>query len=389
MFICIDLDAFFVSVERALNPALRAKPVVVGGLPGERGVVASASYEARKFGIRSGMSISRAHRLCPYAIFLKPNFSKYELFSERFKQILYRYSPDVEMVSIDEAFVDIRGTERLFGPPINLAQEIKKDINETLNLPCSVGIARTKPIAKIACDESKPDGLLFVAPDDEKDFLSPLSVDVLPGIGPKTYEILKNLNITTVAQFFNAPDWILETALGSSYRAIKYFVSGGDYKILHSIKSISQETTLTEDTKNSELISAIFYNLVEYVCQRLRERNMNARLCTIKLRFSDFKTISRRVNLFPATNAQQKVYEFCLPVLMEMLKENKRVRLVGISFSELELSGLQSSIFFKEETRLIKLNYALDKTRMKFGNNAIFSAKTLILYKSQLHNKSV
>lgn len=379
MFLCIDLDAFFVSVERVLNPELKGKPVVVGGLPGERGVVASASYEARKCGIRSGMPVARAYRLCPDAIFLRPSFSKYELFSKRFEQILYKYSPDVEMVSIDEAFVDIRGTERLFGPPIELAQRIKKEVNGLLNLPCSIGIARTKPIAKIACDESKPDGLLFINPDNEKDFLFPLPVNVLPGIGPKTYEILKNLNIITVAQFFNTPDWILNTALGNNCRTIKYFVRGGDYKILHSVKSMGRETTLTEDTKNLALITSVFYNLIEYVCQRLRKNGMNARMCTIKLRFSDFKTISHRVNLQVATNSQQKIYESCVPVLMEMLKENKRVRLIGISFSKFELSGLQASIFSKEENRLIRLNYALDRARTKFGFYSVFPAKNFML----------
>lgn len=383
MFICIDLDTFFVSVERVLNPELKDKPVVVGGLPGERGVVACASYEARQFGIRSGMPVSRAYKLCPDAIFLRPGFSSYELFSKRFEQILNKYSPEVAMVSIDEAFVDVKGTERLFGPPLSLAQQIKKDINETLNLPCSIGIARTKPIAKIACDASKPDGLLFINPDNEKDFLFPLSVAVLPGIGPKAYEILKNLNIITVAQFFNTPDWILDTALGRNCRTIKYFVNGGDYKILRSVKSMGYETTLTEDTKNLALVTGVFYNLIEYVCQRLRENVVNARICTIKIRFSDFKTITRRVNLVMATNSQQEIYEFCMPTLMEMLKENKRVRLIGISFSKFELSGLQPSIFFRKENRLIRLNYALDTVRTKFGFSSVLPAKVLHFYKSQ------
>jgi len=386
MFLCIDLDAFFVSVERVLNPVLKNRPVIVGALPGERGVVASASYEARKFGIKSGMPISRAYRLCSDAIFLRPNFSNYEVFSKRFEQILYHYSPVVEMASIDEAFVDVKGTERLFGLPFNLASRIKRNINERLNLPCSIGIARTKPIAKIACDKSKPDGLLLINPDEERDFLFPLPVNALPGIGPKSLEILKNLNINTVGEFFNTPDWILSTALGSNYRIIKYLISGGDYKILHSMKSISQETTLTEDTKNLGLITSIFYHLVECVCQRLRGNGSDARVCTIKLRFSDFKTITRRVRLSPGTNSQQKVYEFCLPVLMEMLKENKRVRLIGISFSNFECNGFQPSIFLKEENRLARLNYALDRTRTKFGFYSVFPAKTLHFYKSQIPN---
>ncbi len=377
MFLCIDLDAFFVSVERALNPGLNGKPVVVGALPGERGVVASASYEARKFGIKSGMSISRAYRLCPGAIFIRPKFSNYELYSQRFEQILYNYSPVVEMASIDEAFIDIKGTERLFGPPLVLARRLKHEINEKLKLPCSVGIARTKPIAKISCDKSKPDGLLIIRPEKEKEFLFPLCVGALPGVGSKTLDILKNLNINTVGEFFNAPDWILETTLGRNYRIIKSLISSSDHKVLHTMKSISQETTLAEDTKKLDLITSVFYELVECVCQRLRKNGLDARMCTIKLRFSDFKTITRRAGLPPGTNSQQKIYGFCLPVLQGMLKEQKRVRLIGISLSKLGYNGLQNSIFFREYDRLNRFNYGIDRIRLKFGFNALLPANIL------------
>ncbi len=379
MFLCIDLDAFFVSVERALDPTLNGKPVIVGALPGERGVVASASYEARRFGIKSGMPISRAHKLCPGAVFLRPRFSSYEQFSNSFEQLLYHYSPVVKMASIDEAFVDIQGTEKLFGPPLHLAKQMKRAINDELHLPCSIGIARTKPIAKIVCDRSKPDGLLMVNPEEEIDFLFPLSVNSLPGVGVKSLEILKNLNINTVGEFFKAPDWLLTTALGNNYKTIKSFISGDDYKILHSMRSISQERTLIEDTKNPELLSSLLYQLIEGVCQRTRQSGFNARSATVKIRFSDFKTITRRVGLFPGTNAQQRIYEFCLPVLMEMLKENKRVRLIGIAVSNFEYDGFQPSIFFKEENKLNRLNYALDRTRTKFGFDTIFPAKTFTI----------
>lgn len=375
MYLCIDLDAFFVSVERALNPELNTKPVVVGALPGERGVVASASYEARKKGIKSGMPISRAYRLCPGAVFIRPNFSSYELFSKRFEQILYRYSPVVEMASIDEAFVDIGGTERLLGPPLILARRLKEEVASQLKLPCSIGIARTKPIAKVACDRSKPDGLLIINPGEEKEFLFPLSVSVLPGIGPKSFDILRNLSINTVGEFFNCPDWILETALGRNYRAIKFLFPDNNQRVLHNIKSISQERTLAEDTRTLDLITSVFYELIECVCQRLRENGLVARLCTIKLRFSDFKTITRRERLFYGTNAQQKIYEFCLPVLKDMLRELKRVRLIGVAVSNFEYNGVQPSIFFSDENRLVRLNYALDRTRLKFGFNAILPAK--------------
>ncbi len=377
MFLCIDLDAFFVSVERVLNPEINGKPVVVGALPGERGVVASVSYEARKYGIKSGMPISKAYKLCPCAIFIKPKFSIYEEFSQRFKQILYHYSPIIEMVSIDEAFVDIKGTERLFGQPLRLAQRLKKEIRESLKLPCSIGIARKKVIAKISCDQSKPDGLILINPGQEKEFLFPLSVDVLPGIGPKALEVLKNLKINTVGEFFNTPDWILMIALGKNYKVIKSFINGGDYKIIQTMKSVSQETTLIEDTKDKGLITSIFYQLVESLCQRLRESGLDSGVCTIKLRFSDFKTITRRVRLNPSTNSQQIIYELSLPALYDMLKENKRVRLIGVSLSKLGYNGLQNSIFYREYDRLKRFNYGIDRTRLKFGFNTILPANIL------------
>uniref|UniRef100_A0A7C6AH74 DNA polymerase IV n=1 Tax=candidate division WOR-3 bacterium TaxID=2052148 RepID=A0A7C6AH74_UNCW3 len=389
MFLCIDLDAFFVSVEQALNPKLKGKPVVVGALPGERGVVASASYEARKYGIRSGMPVSRAYKLCPCAIFIKPKFSIYEEFSQRFKQILYHYSPIVEMASIDEAFVDIKGTERLFGPPVRLAERLKKEIRDILKLPCSIGIARKKVIAKIACDRSKPDGLVLVSPWQEKEFLFPLPVDVLPGIGPKTLETLKNLKINTVDEFFNTPDWILMIALGKTYKVIKSFIEGGDYRIIQTMKSVSQETTLVEDTNDKGLITSIFYQLIESLCQRLRELGLDSEVCTIKLRFSDFKTITRRVRLNPGTNSQQIIYELSLPALCDMLKENKRVRLIGASLSNLGYNGFQPSIFFQGEDRLNWFNSGIDKARLRFGFNALISANALAFKKFQILNRNV
>jgi DNA polymerase-4 len=283
------------------------------------------------------------------------------------------------MASIDEAFVDIKGTERLFGPPIRLAQRLKDDIRERLKIPCSVGIARTRVIAKIACDQSKPDGLILVYPEQEKEFLYSLSVDVLPGIGPKTLETLKNLKINTVGELFNTPDWILMIALGKNYKFIKSFINGGDYKSTQTMKSVSQEITLVEDTKDEGLITSIFYQLIESLCQRLRESGLDSKVCTIKLRFSDFKTITRRVRLNPGTNSQQIIYELSLPGLYDMLKENKRVRLIGASLSKLGYNGLQDSIFFREYDRLKRFNSGIDKARLKFGYSAIVSSRALLI----------
>ncbi len=378
MYLCADLDAFFVSVEQALNPSLRGKPVIVGGLPEERGVVASASYEARRFGIRSGMPTARAYRLCPQALFLKGNFEHYEWYSRRFYNVLNSFSPDTTMMSIDEAYLDIKGTNRLFGPPLALAQKMKNEVRKRLNISVSIGIARTRVFSKIACDQSKPDGLLLIPPKDEIKFLAPLKVNVLPGIGPKHLEILSNLNIITVGELIKTPDWVLETALGNYYKIVKFFIRGGDYQIHDSIKSVSRETTLPDDTINRNLIHALFLYLTERGCSTLREKKLLSKRLTVKVRFSDFKTVSRQTQM-PANNAQQMIFEYGARLLENVLREKKRVRLVGVALSGLEYDGLQPSLFTAKEERLNRLNYALDKTRDRFGFNSVFPANTIIL----------
>ena len=378
MYLCIDLDAFFVSVEQALDRSLIGKPVIVGGLPQERGVVASASYEARKFGIHSGMPTSLAYRLCPRAIFLKGKFQYYQLYSKRFHEIISTYSPDVNMVSIDEAYINARGTQRLFGTPVEVAYRLKNDIKSILNIPSSVGIARTRIFSKIACEQSKPDGTLAVPETDEISFLSPLNVSVLPGIGPKHVEILNNLNIHTVKELIQTPDWIAETALGNYYKILKFFIHGGDYQSFDTMKSISRETTLHEDTINRELIYALFYYLTERACSTLRKKKLLARTITVKIRFSDFKTISKRITM-PGGSAQQIIFEIGIKILQEILKEKKRVRLIGIALSGFEHDGLQPSMFKLKEERINRLNNALDSVRNKFGFNSLFAGTTVIL----------
>ncbi len=380
MYLCADLDAFFVSVEQVLNPSLKGKPVIVGGLPEERGVVASASYEARKFGIRSGMPTAQAYRLCPQALFLRGNFEHYEWYSRRFYKIIGSFSPDLAMTSIDEAYLDIKGTDRLFGPPLALAQKLKNEVRKKLNILVSIGIARTRVFSKIACDQSKPDGLLLIPPKNEMRFLAPLKVSVLPGIGPKHLEVLRNLNINTVGELMKTPDWVLETALGNYYKIVKFFIQGGDYQIYDSIKSVSRETTLPEDTINRNLIYALFLYLTERGCNTLREKTLLAKGVTVKIRFSDFKTVSKRTQM-PANNAQQMIFAYGARLLEDLLKEKKRVRLLGIALSGLEHDGLQPSLFRVKEERLNRLNYALDRARNRFGFNCIFPANTIILKK--------
>jgi len=374
MFLCADLDAFFVSVEQVLNPSLIGKPVVVGGRPEQRGVVSSASYEAREFGIRSGMPTAQAYRLCPHALFVGGNFGQYTLYSRKFCDILHTFSPDVTMASIDEAYLDIHGTERLLGSPLDLAQKLKKEVQEKLHLPLSIGIARTKVFSKIACDQSKPDGLLMVTEDKEIPFLSPLSVRVLPGIGPKHMDVLKNLNIITVQELLDAPEWVLSTALGNYSRVLQFMINGGDFSSHDHTKSISRETTLAEDTLDRELVYALFLHLIERGCTTLRKKKLLAKTLTVKIRYSDFKTVSKRT-MIPLINAQQTIFEQGIPVLNSLLAEKKRIRLIGISLSNLRHDGLQPSLFAVQMNRLNRLNAALDNVRNKYGFSALSPAQ--------------
>ncbi len=385
MFLCADLDAFFVSVEQVLNPYLIGKPVIVGGSPEKRGVVASASYEARKFGIHSGIPTAQAYRLCPRAIFLKGNFGYYEWYSRRFYEIMSSFSPDIIMASIDEAYVNIKGTRRLFGPPLALAQKLKTEVKTKLNIPVSIGIARTKVFSKIACDQSKPNGLLIIPPEKEIEFLLPLKINVLPGIGPKHMYILKNLNIKTIDQLLKTSDWVLNTALGNYAKIIKFFIYGGDFNSYDRMKSISRETTLPEDTINKELVYGLFLYLIERGCTALREKRLRARTLTVKIRFSDFKTISKRTKM-PSNNAQQMIFEYGARILENLLQEKKRVRLIGIALSGLQHDGLQPFMFKVKEERLNQLNYALDRARLRFGFNCLFPASTLSLKKRHCYS---
>ncbi len=249
-FFHVDLDAFFVSVEQALNPSLRGKPVIVGGQPDRRGVVASASYEARAFGIHSAMPLTRAYRLCPQAIFLQGNFSRYREASDQFMAILADFSPCIEPGGLDEAYLDITGCD-IFGSPHQIALSMKGRIKNELCLVASIGIASSKVVAKIASDLSKPDGLIEVPPGQEKEFLAPLPIKKLPGVGPKTEQALKTYGITSIGQLAKLTPESAKRILGDSGMYLYRHANGIDNRKIEpsgEAKSISRETTLAQDT---------------------------------------------------------------------------------------------------------------------------------------------
>ncbi len=379
----IDLDAFFVSVEQAENPELKGEPVVVGGRPDRRGVVASASYEARAFGLRAGMPLVTASRLCPQAIFIEGNFSKYRAASQKFMAILADFSPYLEPVSLDEAYLDATGFESIHGSIHQMAENIKQRIGSELGLCASMGIAGSKVVAKIASELSKPDGLLEVAAGEERFFLAPLPIARLPGVGKKTERILNGLGINTTGKLSTVPLATLKSHLGVFGELLHRYASGIDDREVGpptAARSISRETTFAEDTKNRRLLEATLRYLSERLGADLRQRGKQAGCVTIKLRYADFITITRRHTLSQAADSDQTIFDTGLRLLNKELSGEKRlVRLIGIGVSNLVEAGRQLAMLDSSAQRLEQLNRAIDRIRNKYGFSAIQTGRTLLL----------
>ena len=379
----IDLDAFFVSVEQALKPELKGKAVVVGGKPDRRGVVASASYEARAFGLHAGMPLITARRLCPQAIFIEGSFIKYREASQRFMAILADFSPYLEPVSLDEAYLDVTGFESIHGSIYQMAINIKQRIKDELSLSASAGIASSKVVAKIAAEQCKPDGLLEIANGEERSFLAPLPIAKLPGIGKKTEGILNGLGINTIGQLANMPLSILKVKLGVFGELLHRHANGIDDRNVEPpavAKSISRETTFGQDTREHSLLKATLGYLSERVGAELRQKDRQAGCVTLKLRYADFSTITRRHTLTKATDADQTIFNTGLKLLTTALSQEKQlVRLIGIGVSNLTEPGRQLDMLDSSAHRLEKLNKAIDRIRKKYGFTAIQTGRTLPL----------
>ena len=379
----IDLDAFFVSVEQALKPELKGKLVVVGGRPDKRGVVASASYEARKFGIHAGMPLAAASRLCPQAIFIEGGFPKYRDASHRFMEILADFSPFLEPVSLDEAYLDVTGFESIHGSIHQMATKIKQQIKDELGLPASVGIASGKVVAKIAAELSKPDGLLEVASGEERSFLAPLPVDKLPGVGKKTEQILRGLGINTIGELPTMPLDALKSHFGAFGEVLHRYARGIDDRKVEppvAAKSISRETTFGKDTRDRALLKATLRYLGERVGAELRQENKQAKCVTLKLRYADFTTITRRHTLSQTSDSDQTIFDTGIMLLKKALSQERQlVRLIGIGVSNLVEGGRQLDMLDASAQRQEQLNKAIDRIRNKYGFSAIQTGRTLLL----------
>jgi DNA polymerase-4 len=371
----IDLDAFFVSVEQALKPTLKGKPVIVGGDPERHGVVASASYEARPFGIHAGMPLSKARRLCPQAFFIRSHFSLYKDASAKFIKILGDFSPHIEPLGLDEAYLDVTGCEKPYGSPRQLALAIKDRIHKELEITASVGVATCKVVAKIASDLCKPDGLLEIAPGDEQAFLNPLLIARLPGVGKKTEQALKEIGATTVGELASLHLDTIKRQFGTTGAVIHSYARGIDDRMVEApgeAKSISQQLTFACDTLDRNFLEVNLHNLCQEVCQELRSQNKTAQCVAIRLRYADFKTITRQVILKEASNVTQVIFATSQHLLSKALaQQEKPIRLIGIRISSLSGEGKQLSMFDSGMEKPEHLDKAIDRIRRKYGPTAI------------------
>ncbi len=379
----VDLDAFFVSVEQVLNPELRGKPVVVGGKPGGRGVVAAASYEARAFGLHSGMPLKTASRLCPQAIFVEGSFPKYRDASQKFMAILADFSPFLEPIGLDEAYLDVTGFESIHGSIHQMAIALKQRIKDELGLCASVGIAGGKVVAKVASELSKPDGLLEIAKGGERSFLAPLPVAKLPGVGKKTEGILSGLGIKTIGELSVTPLDVLKSYFGASGEVLYRSANGIDDRKVEppgAARSISRETTFDKDTEDRSLLKATLRYLSERVGADLRGQGKQAKCITLKLRYADFTTITRSHTLPQTIDDDQRIFDTGARLLdKELPLEKQAVRLIGIGVSNLVESGRQLAMLDLSAQRLGQLNKAIDHIRHKYGFTAIQTGRTLLL----------
>jgi DNA polymerase IV len=371
----VDMDAFFVSVELLERPDLRGKPVVVGGRPDQRGVVSAASYEARKFGIHSAMPLRTAGRLCPHAVFLDGHHEKYSEWSDRIATILAKFSPIVEMVSVDEAYLDLSGTERLHGPPFAAADKLLRTITQQTDLPCSGGLATTRLVAKVASDQAKPRGLVWVAPGMEARFLAPLPIRKIPGIGEVTERALRALGIETAEQLAAHQKERLEKIFGQWGTALFRKARGGDaYEFLIDAepKSISHNHTFGEDTGNVPEMESLLSHLSQKTCKRLREAGLFARTLTLTIRYAGFQTYTRSKTVQDPVHLDADVHAIFLDLFRTYRDTKRKVRLLGVALSGLCHGAKQLDLLEAgRREKLDRLTKATDHLRDKFGFGSV------------------
>lgn len=377
----VDMDAFYASVEQRDNPAIRGKPVVVGG-GSNRGVVAAASYEVRKFGVRSAMPMSEATRRCPDLIRVAPRMSHYKAVSEQIFEVFREFTPVVEGLSLDEAFLDVSASLALHGSGVDIAAQIKRTIHERTELTASVGVAENKLVAKIASDLDKPDGLVSVSADNCREVLDPLPVSVIPGIGKQTLGRLHAVNIHSIADLRLAPDRDLEPIFGRYTQRTRERAAGIDNRPVASSraeKSISSEETYDVDLSNRADMERELLRLAESTARRLRKSTLQAGTVQVKIRQADFQTFTRQKSLQPPVNSTDQIFQVARELLGTWLESNAgmRIRLLGVGTSRLSPAEQRDLFADDNETTATPVDKTVDRIRDRFGAASVSRARTL------------
>ncbi len=369
----VDMDAFYASVAERDDPSLRGKAVVVGA--GARGVVLSANYAARKYGIRAAMPVGRAKRMAPHAIFVTPDHQRYSEVSAKVMEIFDSFTPLVEPISLDEAFLDVTGARKLLGTGREIAVEIRRRVEASEGITCSVGIAPSKFIAKLASGHCKPNGILEIPADRILNFLHPLPVNAIWGVGPKTAETLERLGLRTVADIANLPRATLIRALGQASGASLYELAWGrDYRDVtpnEPDKSISAAETFMQDLDDPEEILREFLRLTEKAAARLREKDLYAKTISIKVRFADFSTISRSKTLPLPIDSTHDIYEIAKSLYTALNLDRARLRLVGISLDNLSEAAPEQLLLGARERGWREADTAIDRAKLRFGGGSV------------------
>ncbi len=377
MIIHVDMDAFYASVEERERPELVGRPVVVGGTPQGRGVVAAANYEARKYGVHSAMPAVTARRLCPGAVFLPVRMELYASVSRKIREIFSRYTPLVEPLSLDEAFLDVTGSERLFGTAETIGRSIKQTIRDELQLVASAGVAPNKFLAKIASDLDKPDGFVCVDPGKIQEFLDPLPIGRIWGVGRQSSKFFDGIGVRTIGQLRKLPEEMLQRQFGKSGEQLWQLARGVDHRSVmpdRDAKSISHETTFATDQTEMEVLRARLLELTEQVGRRLRRCESRGTVVQLKIRFSDFRTLTRSRKLTEPTDVTDTLWQTASFLLEETLKENHPpVRLLGIGVSGIDRSTVTQGLLFDqpEQQRREQLDRVTDELQERFGDAAL------------------
>lgn len=380
----VDMNAFFAACHQAKNPSLKHKPILVSGDPTTRhGIVLTASYEARSYGIKTAMPTTQALRLCPQAIVVEPNFRLYSSYSQKIMAILNSFTPIVEPYSIDEAWLDVAGCERLFGPPEIIAREIKQRIKSELDLTCSIGIAPTKILAKMASDLEKPDGLVVITLEDIARQLWPLPVEKLFGVGPQTAAALRNLGLVTIGDLAHFPPETLQQRFGVYGPYLAKLAQGLDDSPVNpdseTVKSVGNSITLPQDTGAADEIETVLLALAEEVAARLRRCNLKGSTVSVSIKTSDRRLITRSVTYPEATNLTETIYQRSCDIYRRYFK-GRRVRLVGITVSSISTptNATQLSLFSAEEDeKRARLAQTVDQVRTRYGDTSLVRARLL------------